>query len=322
MDQPMEDSGGHALAPEMNASGAAPAGWRRLLRAVVLYLFVPYVAVTAFLAVFQRSMIYRPLRSGPLVATEWGLSSDRCTPVRVATSDGLELCGWRLASDASTGLAVGPEGGRPLLIYFPGNAGHRGYRATLCRYLAEIGLDVLIVDYRGYAENDGSPSEEGLARDAQAVWNFATGRLEVEPRRIVLYGRSLGGAVATRLAADLCRSGSPPLALVVHSTFSSMADAAEYLYPWLPVRLLLLDQYASDRHIADVTCPVLVIHGTDDPLVPIELGRRLAAAAPPRSAGGIPKRMLEIPDLGHNGLDLASFRPALEDLLRQCRGIP
>src|SRR4029077_813737 len=111
----------------------------------------------------------------------------------------------------------------PLAIFFSGNGGHRGYRVAEASLITKPGADVLLFDYRGYGDNPGEPSEESLAADARAAWRFATNERQVEPRRIFLYGESLGGAVATRLAAEVCTAGVPPAGIILRSTFSRLA---------------------------------------------------------------------------------------------------
>lgn len=188
--------------------------------------------------------------------------------------------------------------------------------------LGRLGADVLIFDYRGYAENAGSPTETGLALDAQAAWNYATQQLHVPPERIVIFGESLGGGVAVSLAAEKCAAGSPPGGLILRSTFSSMTDTAAHHYPWLPIRLALLDIYDSLSRIDKVTCPLLMMHGDNDFVVPAVLGKRLFDAVPRESASGVAKRFVVLPGAGHNDvLDVSQveMRAAIGDFLRELR---
>ena len=189
-----------------------------------------------------------------------------------------------------------------MILYFPGNAGNRAKRFRQFEVLTSRKAHVLLVDYRGYGDNAGKPSEQDFARDARSIWNQLTTELGVPPHRVVIYGESLGGGVATRLASDLCREGIEPGGLIVQSTFSSLVAVAQAQFPLIPVSWLLVDRYPSDRRIVDVTCPILQIHGQQDTIVPLAIGQRLFDAAPATSAQGIPKQQLLMPETDHNNV--------------------
>ena len=274
------------------------------------------------LAWFQRSLIYHPTKTKPLTAKEAGLSQT-VVDVTVKSQDGLTLHGWLVAAGPKkSSLPIDPKTllSHPLVIVFPGNAGHRGYRAELLRVFGELGADAMIFDYRGYGENSGKPSEANIARDARVLWNYATKELGVPARRIVLYGESLGGGVATRLAGDLCKEGIEPGGLIVQSSFNSLVDAGRYHFPILPVGLILVDRFESERYITKVTCPILQLHGARDQIVPLGLGQKLFAAAPAKSSSGIAKRQVILPNADHNdvyGPDLPLVVDALQKFLKE-----
>ncbi|MBX3437412.1 MAG: alpha/beta hydrolase [Planctomycetaceae bacterium] len=247
----------------------------------------------------QRRLIYRPHREQVVIDAASVPSAD-VHEVRIRAEDGVWLHGWHAASKAA------PLGGdpaqRPLVIFFPGNSGHRGYRRRDVELFTQIGADLLLVDYRGYGENSGRPSEAAIAVDARSIWQHALSELNVPRERIVVLGGSLGGGVATRLAHDLCEQGTAPAGLILRATFTSMADAGKFRYPWLPVRRLLVERFPSIDRIGGITCPLLVVHGARDRVVPIALGRRLYEAARPASLCGIAKRFVELPDSDHNDI--------------------
>ncbi|MGQ0634411.1 MAG: alpha/beta hydrolase [Planctomycetaceae bacterium] len=302
-------------------------GWKRRLRRLLVLAAVAYLIVCGLVGYWQRSLIYYPVRAQPTALAAEGVRTRgaQVESVTVNTDDGLQLHGWRLVSDAAPGVndAGAPlerAAGRPLAIFLSGNGGNRGWRLPIFEPLTAAGADVLIVDYRGYAENGGDPTEEGLARDARAVWRYAVDDLEVDPRRIILFGESLGGGVAVRLAAELCDAGTPPAGLILLSTFSSLTDTAALHFSWLPVRWLLQDRFDSISRISRVTCPILSIHGRRDSIVPYELGRRLFDACLPESSNGIPKRMIDLPQADHNDIlraDGPTFRRAVRDFVDQ-----
>jgi uncharacterized protein len=242
---------------------------------------------------YARTRIYRPHREE--IPRETLIHAD-LSEVNVQTDDGLKLNGWYALSRTSS------DPPRPLIIYFPGTSGHRGYRTTAIEMLARIGCDVLLIDYRGYGDNSGQPSERNQARDAHAVWKFAIDKLRVPAERIVLYGESIGGAVSIRLAAELCLAGNVPGGLILQATFPAMLDVIAQFFPRWLATLFLFDRYPSIRRIRHVTCPILAMHGDQDRLIPIEMGRQLFDAAPALSAMGRRKQFLELPDIDHNGI--------------------
>jgi fermentation-respiration switch protein FrsA (DUF1100 family) len=243
--------------------------------------------------------------------------------ITVPAADQTVLHGWHVLPDGHTAANRAEcdrelAAGRRLVLYFSGNAGNRRYRPLEFGIFTRLGADVFIFDYRGYGDNSGSPSEELLVSDARAIWNYATQERGVPANRIILYGESLGGGVAVRLAAELSQSDSAPAGLIIRSTFPSLVEAGEYHYPFLPVRLALVDRFESAVHVPDVTCPMLQLHGIRDTIMPIELGRRLFEAAPERSSSGIAKQFVELQNAGHNDVTLVAekeLREAIQGFL-------
>jgi len=244
--------------------------------AIVVIVALVASGLVALLWSQQRRLIYFPTRGPvPPAATVLPGAQD----VVLETSDGLRLGAWYL-----------PAPGRgPAVLVCNGNGGNRTGRAPLAAALHRAGLSVLLFDYRGFGENRGSPTEEGLALDAAAARDWLADRAEVDEQRLVYFGESLGAAVAIRLAIE-----HPPAALVLRSPFTSLADAGRVHYPWLPLGRLLWDRYPSLDRIADLRAPLLVIAGDRDTIVPISLSRRLFDAAPE------PKRFVLIPGADHN----------------------
>jgi fermentation-respiration switch protein FrsA (DUF1100 family) len=273
---------------------------RRRAAAIRPVLTVLLLALV-FLAVIwlgQRRMIYFPFGDVPPPAAV-GLRS--AEEVSFTTEDGLTLGGWFVPANSSSRSLVLSSTSRSgiTVIVFNGNGGHRGFRAPLAAALAERGIATLLFDYRGYGGNPGSPSEQGLARDARAARAYVAGREDVDARRLVYFGESLGAAVAVRLAAE-----QRPLALVLRSPFVSLADVGGYHYPFLPVRWLLRDRYPSIDLIGRAGCPVLVIAGDRDGIIPAAHSRRLYDAARE------PRRLVTIEGADHNDLELLAG-PAL-----------
>jgi fermentation-respiration switch protein FrsA (DUF1100 family) len=220
-----------------------------------------YLGVGALMFVFQRRLLYYPGRSRPEPSF---CGAPEMSPVGYRTRDGLALGAWYRPPDDSRA---------PVIVHFHGNAGHIGDRAPLMRPYLDAGFGVLLAEYRGYGGNPGRPTEAGLYADARAALDFVMGR-GIAAERIVLYGESLGTGVAVRMAAE-----TPVGALVLEAPFTSAVDVGASAYPFVPVRLLMLDRFESVRRIGGIAAPVLVLHGERDATVPVAHGRRLLAAA-------------------------------------------
>ena len=271
---------------------------------MVVIVLVTLVGALVFLAYYQRHLIYGPDVTSNLSTSEYGLERS-AIDVTVKSSDGLDLHGWLVLAKSSVqvdsnDLKQTLDDRRPVVLYFPGNAGHRGYRLSRLLRLQSLDVHTLLVDYRGYGDNAGHPTEANLARDAHSAWEYLTRVLGVSPDRIVIYGESLGGGVAVRLASELCQSERIPGGLIVQSTFDSLVTAAQFHFPYLPVSWLLIDRFPSVERIPHVTCPILSIHGTRDSIVPFANGQKLFDAAPARSTNGIAKQMIVLPHTDHN----------------------
>jgi uncharacterized protein len=206
------------------------------------------VALVALLWTFQRKLIYFPSQdTGPVPS---GMSE-----VSFETTDGLRLTGW-LASPTEPS----PDRGMGVLVA-NGNGGNRSDRVPLARALAREGFTVLLFDYRGYGGNPGSPSESGLFKDIRASFVYLESRFE--SRKIIVFGESLGSAVATDLATE-----HPVRGLVLRSPFTDLASVGATHYPFLPVRLLLRDRFPLLDKITSVRSPITVVYGTADSIVP------------------------------------------------------
>lgn len=282
-------------------------GVLRVLRTAV----VTYLIIVVMFSIIQRALIYFPTREAAILPGEAGFPLGQVHTVTARADDDLELHGWYVLADGRTAedskacdreLATG----RRVVIYFSGNGGNRTFRGSEFGILTSLGMDVFIFDYRGYGDNLGKPTEKMLAADAKTVWNYVTQQRHVQPERIILYGESLGGTVAVRLAAEVGEAGFAPGAVILRSSFSSLVDAGAHHYPWLPVRLALVDRYAAIDRIPNVDCPILQIHGTSDRIMPIKFGRRLFDAAPDQSSSGVAKQFVELPGAGHNDVTLVA----------------
>jgi fermentation-respiration switch protein FrsA (DUF1100 family) len=262
-----------------------------VLKWLLIVVVLGYGALLALMYLFQRQLMYFPdaRRTPPAQA---GLP--QAEEVELASSDGEKLIAWHVA----------PRAGKPVVLYFQGNGGALDLRVGRFAWLIADGTGLVALCYRGYGGSSGSPSEEGLIRDAVAAYEFAAARYR--PQRIVLWGESLGTAVAIALAATHEVGG-----LILDAPFTSAADVGAAVYPFLAVRLLIKDAFRSDLRIARVKAPILMRHGERDWIVPIRFGERLFALAPE------PKRFLRVPKAGHEDMDEHGALAAVRDFLAQ-----
>jgi fermentation-respiration switch protein FrsA (DUF1100 family) len=224
-------------------------------------LALVYFAFVAGLFLLQEKLIFRPHRAR-VAPPDWGLADFRV--VQAATADGMALDCWYRPADGLT---------KPTIALFSGNAGHPGLRADKARGLADAGYGVLIAGYRGYAGNDGEPSEKGLLADGRAALDFLVAQ-GISGRRLVIWGESLGTGVAVPLATERGLAG-----LILEAPFTSLADVAAQRYPFVPVRALLRHRFNNAAMMADVRAPVLILHGRADRTIPVALGDALEALA-------------------------------------------
>ncbi|NND44347.1 MAG: alpha/beta hydrolase [Xanthomonadales bacterium] len=269
---------------------------------LVLVVALVYALMALAVYLFQDRMVFlanlpgRALTASP---ADIGLAFE---DVAIPTPDGEQLHGWYVPAVQSRGV----------LLFFHGNAGNISHRLESIATFHRLDLDVLIIDYRGYGRSTGKPGERGLYTDAEAAWDHLVVQKGIDPERIIIFGRSLGGAVAAQLA-----SRREPGGLILESVFSSGIDMASTLYRFLPARLITRLEFPVTEFVARIDCPVLVIHSRDDEIIPYAMGERVFHAA-----GSARKSFLEIQG-GHNtGFILSedTYLPALTSFTRQVLG--
>jgi fermentation-respiration switch protein FrsA (DUF1100 family) len=270
---------------------------RAALRSLVLFAGVAlaiYAAAVGYLFAMQRSYLFAP--SGGL-DTPQSHGLDGVEDFTFTAADGTQLAGWRAAAGSDN----------PTVLYFHGNAGALSDRADRFRQIVDSGLGLLAVTYRGYPGSGGWPSQEKLFSDALAIFDSAG----AGSAGIVLYGESLGGSVATYVASK--RSAA---ALILEAPFTAALDIAAATYPWVPVSLLMRDPFLSRDYIQAVEEPVLILHGSEDRVVPVDHGRRLFAFA------GEPKELAIFDGGGHGDLWRSGLWPKVVDFLGRNDAVP
>jgi uncharacterized protein len=250
-------------------------GMGKVLLSALIIAVSCYCALVAVAYFTQGRMLYYPTRELEATPSDIGLGFEEVT---VRTRDGVALSTWYVPSRTERGIVV----------FCHGNAGNISHRLDSIRIFHDLGLSVLIFDYRGYGKSEGSPTEQGTYRDAEAVWEYLVNLKRIPPGKIVIFGRSLGGAVAAHLAAT-----REAAALIVESGFTSVPDLGARHFPYLPVRLISRFGYRTIEKVQRTDIPKLFIHSPQDEIVPYSQGLELFAHA------AEPKEFLEIAG-GHN----------------------
>lgn len=240
---------------------------------IIFILTISIILVLLF--IFQRHLIYAPSKIKPSPSR---FHAEDMQVVSIITQDKINLNAWYKPAKPN----------KPTMIFLHGNAGHIGYRMPWIRDFINSGFGVLLFDYRGYGGNKGSPTERGLYLDGEAAMQYLL-NLKIKNNDIILYGESLGTAVATHLAIH-----HQVLAIILQSPFTSISKLAQIHYPWLPIKPW--DQYNSLENIKKIHAPILFIHGESDNLVPISEGKLMYESA------NQPKYILVLKNKNHNDL--------------------
>ena len=245
----------------------------RTIASLIAIVLTAYVLLGVVLFFMQEKMVFLaglPGRALEATPRDVGFEFD---DVHLETADGVLLHGWY----------VHAPGARGTVLFLHGNAGNISHRLDSIAIFRELGFDTFIIDYRGYGQSEGRPGEEGMYRDAEAAWRYLVDERGKDPDKIVIFGRSIGGAVAAWLAAR-----RKAAALIIESSFTSAVDMAARLYPFMPVRLISRLEFSVKEHVARAGSPVLIVHSRDDEIIPFAMGEALYEAAK------APKAFLEL----------------------------
>ena len=248
---------------------------KKMLFDAILACLIFYTAMLLLVYFLQDRLLYFPMKEMDANPAAIQLPFE---DVRLAASDGQSIVAWWIPA----------KNERAVLLFCHGNAGNISHRLDTLQIFNRLGLSVLIFDYRGYGASTGRPSENGTYLDAEAAWRYLVEVQKKQPEKIILFGESLGGAVAAEIA-----SRRRPGGLIIMSSFTSIPELAARLYPFLPARWLSKFRYATIDKIGSIKTPTLIIHSPDDEIIPFAFGRALY-----EKAGG-PKQFLQIKG-GHN----------------------
>jgi len=263
----------------------------------MLYLLIMglliYGGLVLFLYFIQERMIYFPTRNWDGTPADVGLDYET---VWLTTRDAVKISGWFVVAPQAKGT----------VLFFHGNGGNMSHRLNLLQNLHGMGVNTLIIDYRGYGQSEGTVSEQGTYEDAEAAWQYLITEKQVAPDKIVIWGNSLGGGVASWLAQQ-----HPPAGLILSSTFTSAVDVAAEVYPFLPVSLMARVRYETAQRLPHIQSPMLIIHSPSDDVIPYQHGLNLFEIAPE------PKQFLQISG-PHNAswLNNSIYRQTVERFIR------
>ncbi len=254
------------------------------MRALISLLTIAasvYVLLSLVLYLLQGKMVFLSNLPGRALTASPGDIGLEYEDVYLTTLDDERLHGWYVPATISRGV----------IVFFHGNAGNISHRLDSIGIFHQLGLDTLIIDYRGYGQSTGKATEQGTYLDAQAAWSYLVDERGIAPDQIIIFGRSLGGAVGAWLGAQ-----HTPAAVIIESSFSSGVDMARRLYPFLPVRLITRLRYPVAEYASHLDCPVLVVHSRDDEIIPFAMGQSIYAAVKQR------KSFLELRGDHNNGI--------------------
>ncbi len=228
-----------------------------MLMSILFIALSVFVLFTGYLYVNQSAFIYFPYSKIDSTPAQSGLNY---RDIYLTTEDQMKIHGWYLPL----------ENPRATLLFFHGNGGNISHRLDKLEIFNELGFSVLIIDYDGYGLSEGGPSESGTYQDAEAAWKYLTDVQKINTNKIIIYGESLGGAVATWLATQHDAG-----ALILDSTFTSIYEMGKRYYPFLPLKLISRIKYPTIDRISHINCPLLIIHSSEDDIVPFEMGKKL-----------------------------------------------
>jgi fermentation-respiration switch protein FrsA (DUF1100 family) len=262
---------------------------KRMIFVIFISLVLGYLVILGLVYVKQGSMIYYPVREISNTPRDIGLDFEE---VGLKTKDGVTISAWYIPAQHERGV----------VLFCHGNAGNISHRLDSIRIFHDLKLSMLVFDYRGYGRSEGSPTEEGTYLDAESAWNYLIKIKHISPEKIVLFGRSLGSAVAAEIALNH-KAG----ALIIESGFTSIPDFGRKFFPYLPVRLIARYHYSTIDKVNKIGIPKLIIHSPQDEIIPFEHGVSLFKKA------SEPKEFLRIKG-SHNEGFLISGRSYIEGL--------
>lgn len=279
--------------------------FQKFLLPVIRILVFAYIGLAIVLYVGQSNLVFMPSKDVIETPEMLGIKFEN---IQITTRDNVNLDSWFVPAKDNDLV------GKGVILFCHGNGGNISNRISYLPIFRELGLATFLFDYRGYGKSGGTPTEEGTYADVEAVWQYLTQERQISPQKIIIYGESLGGAIASYLAQKISQPNGNNNAggLVLASTFTSISDRAAELYPFMPIRFLSRFSYNSIDRLPSIKIPVLVIHSIDDEIIPFHHGDRNFQVA------NQPKKLVKLRG-DHNGgfLDaLETYRNGLNEFIQ------
>ena len=241
--------------------------FQKLLLPVIRILIFAYIGLAIALYFGQSNLVFMPSKDVLETPKSMGLKFE---DIQLTTKDNVNLSAWFIPAKDNDPV------GKGVILFCHGNGGNISNRISYLPIFKDLGLATFLFDYRGYGKSEGQPSEEGTYTDVEAAWQYLIQERKIPPQKIIVYGESLGGAIASYIVQTTTQQNSQNSAagLILASTFTSISDRAAELYPFLPIHLLSRFNYNSRDRLPNIKIPVLIMHSTDDEIIPFHHGDR------------------------------------------------
>lgn len=280
--------------------------FQKFLLPVIRVLVLAYIGLTIALYFGQSNMVFMPSKDVSETPKSIGLKFE---DIQIRTKDNVNLSAWFLPAKDNDPI------GKGVILFCHGNGGNIGNRVSYLPVFKDLGLATFLFDYRGYGKSEGQPSEEGTYKDVEAAWQYLTQERKIPPQKIIIYGESLGGAIASYIAQTTTQQNSQNSAagLILASTFTSISDRAAELYPFLPIRLLSRFSYNSIDRLPNIRIPVLIIHSTEDEIIPFDHGEKNFQVA------NTPKKLVKLRGSHNEGFldSLETYRKGINEFIQK-----
>ncbi len=278
--------------------------FQKFLLPCLRILVLAYIGLAIALYFGQSNLVYMPSQALTETPANIGLKFE---DIQITAKDNVNLNAWFVPAKDNDQI------GKGVILFCHGNGGNISNRVSYLPIFKDLGLSTFLFDYRGYGKSEGKPTEAGTYADVEAAWQYLTQERKISPKKIIIYGESLGGAIAAYIAQLTSQDRKNNAGgLVLASTFTSISDRASELYPFLPIRLLSRFSYNSIERLPSIKIPVLIMHSTEDEIIPFHHSDRNFQAA------NQPKKLVKLRG-DHNGgfLDsLETYRNGLNEFIQ------